>query len=427
MKAFVPLKLLLVSSMAATAIASFQTDREGSDNKIATTNTNAEEARWLVNAGNWGVLSYTESKEHHQPNDGKHANLRSAAVSFADSNGNIFFYLMGKQSSSAVTLTLSEASLEPTSNFEAAACGEDGTTDPEDPRCAKLSIQGSLSPCKDKLSCQIGKKALFDRHPEMKNWPDDHDFTVHELDIHDVWMISNYGGGGIIPTNDYQAASPKHHPKSYTITLKDFGKRVALDKDQVPDWDKKVERSRWIVANSLWTTVSTISVRLQGSAWGNIRSVVDGSSYNQSTGKPVFYLPTPDPTAIDISKNPTISLTFSEAALAERLDKKGQVCGGLDANNPLCAQVMIVGKAVLMNDKASLEKAQAAFGTRHPLAPWLAKGGAHTGGAYYTIQPEYITILDYYGGATEVPVKDYLEWKVPNKTQHKQHLRGAVE
>jgi hypothetical protein len=147
----------------------------------------------------------------------------------------------------------------------------------------------------------------------------------------------------------------------------------------------------------------------------------------------MFYLPTPDPTAIDVSKNPTISLTFSEAALAERLDSKGQVCEGLDANNPLCAQVTMVGKAVRIeeNDKASLKKAEAAFGTRHPLAPWLAQGGSHTGGAYYTIQPEYITILDYYGGATEVSVKDYLEWKVPNKTPTQaqaqtQRLRGAA-
>lgn len=427
MKAFLPLQLISVASMAATASAAFPTDREESNLKYAAANSNAEEARWLVNSGNWGVLSYTESKENQQSSDGKLASLRSDAISFADANGSIFFYLMGKQSSSAVTLTLSEASLEPTSNFEAAACGEDGTTDPEDPRCAKLSIQGSLSPCKDKLTCQIGMKALFDRHPEMKSWPEDHDFTVHELDVHDVWMISNYGGGGVIPVDDYKAASPKHHPKFFTMTTKDFGKRVALVKDEVPDWDKKVERARWIVAKSLWITVSTISVRLQGSAWGNIRSVVDGSSYKESTGKPVFYLPTPDPTAIDVSKNPTISLTFAEAALADRLDEKGRVCGGLDPSNPLCAQVMIVGKAVAVNNKASLEKAEAAFGKRHPLAPWLAKGGSHTGGAYYTIEPEYISILDYYGGATEISVKDYLAWKVPSKSQHERYLRGAMD
>ena len=284
MKAFVvPLKLLMVVSMAATAIAtdnaSFQTDREreGSDNdtKIATstthknknTNDNAEEARWLVNTGKWGVLSYTESKENDNDNDNElernrdNHNLRSAVISFADANnGSIFFYLMGKQSSSAITLTMSEASLEPTSNFEGAACGKDGTKDPEDPRCAKLSIQGSMAPCKDELTCQIGKKALFDRHPEMKHWPTDHDFTVHELDIKDVWMIANYGGGGTIPTNDYQAASPKHHPNKFygtRNTIQDtIGKRkvaVAVPYE-VPDWDKKVERSRWIVANSLWTT-----------------------------------------------------------------------------------------------------------------------------------------------------------------------------
>ena len=294
MKAFFSFLFLLLASIAANAVASFQTeaeaDREGSDAKIAKiaaananantnagTNANAEEARWLVKSGSWGVLSYTEMKEHQgsnfkesnfnllDSNDEKVSNLRSAAVSFADANGNIFFYLMGKQSSKALTLTLSEASLEPTSNFKGAACGEKGTTDPEDPRCAKLSIQGSLSPCQDKLTCQIGKKALFDRHPEMKNWPEDHHFTVHELDIHDVWMISNYGGGGTIPVTDYHAASPKHHPNLYSLPIEDvksFGtmSTVVNDKipnkfpDKVPDWDKKVERARWIVAKSLWTT-----------------------------------------------------------------------------------------------------------------------------------------------------------------------------
>lgn len=159
--------------------------------------------------------------------------------------------------------------------------------------------------------------------------------------------------------------------------------------------------------------VSTISVRLEGSAWGNIRSIVDGKVYEESTGLPVFYLPTPDPTSIDIGKDSTISLSFSEAAIAERLDATtGKTCGGLDTEDPLCARVMISGKAIKADD-SRIKIAEEAFKKCHTLAPWLAEGGSHTGGAYYTIEPEYITILDYYGGSTEISVKDYLEWKVP--------------
>jgi len=45
---------------------------------------------------------------------------------------------------------------------------------------------------------------------------------------------------------------------------------------------------------------------------------------------------------------------------------------------------------------------------RHPLAPWLATGGAHTGGAYYTIDVDSLFIIDYYGGQSPLSLKDYL-------------------
>ena len=80
--------------------------------------------------------------------------------------------------------------------------------------------------------------------------------------------------------------------------------------------------------------VSTTSVRLNGAAWGNIRSIVDGelsTTLEDSTGTPVFYLPTPDPTNVDVLHDATIALSFSEASLTERLDPEThtKVCNGL--------------------------------------------------------------------------------------------------
>mmetsp|Transcript_19336 Transcript_19336/g.29451 ORF Transcript_19336/g.29451 Transcript_19336/m.29451 type:complete len:228 (+) Transcript_19336:729-1412(+) len=166
-------------------------------------------------------------------------------------------------------------------------------------------------------------------------------------------------------------------------------------------------------AFSIFNIVSTISVRLGGSSWGNIRSTVDGVSLQSSTGKPIFYLPLPDPTNIDVLQNQNISLQFSEASLAERLDDKGNSCGGMDAMDPLCARVMISGIAKKVTCPEHLKLGQKAFKERHPLAPWLWKGGAHTGGDYYTIEPQKIMLLDYYGGPTLVDVQKYLDWKVP--------------
>ena len=174
-----------------------------------------------------------------------------------------------------------------------------------------------------------------------------------------------------------------------------------------------VARARWIVTHSLWTTISTWSVRLDGKPWGNIRSIVDGATVSNGTGLPYFYLPKPDPTAADVGSNPSIVLSFSEAALAECRNKQGAPCGGKDAMDPTCAQLHLKGTAHPLSDAKDIHRAQIEFGARHPLAPWLAKGGAHTGGTYYTIDLESIVFLDNYGGAVSLSVNDYLSYIPP--------------
>jgi len=134
---------------------------------------------------------------------------------------------------------------------------------------------------------------------------------------------------------------------------------------------------------------------------------VDGSTLHSSTGLPVFYLPTPDPTNVDVQANPEVVLTFTEASVAD-LVRNNQTCKGIDTGNPTCAQVMLYGKAVSVKDA---HDAMTAFGLRHPLASWLSEGGAHTGGDYYTMELTKIRILDYYGGYATVDVDEYLSYE----------------
>lgn len=150
----------------------------------------AEEARWLVEATEWGVLSYMSNikEEAEHPT--------STILSHADVDGMIYFYLMKSHDDSSpltskglpipVSYTLSEASLPPFENFALGACGQDGTLDAEDPRCAKLTIQGLLQPCTSAESCKNGEAAMFEKHPDMKSWPEDHHFAVYELLLHDI-------------------------------------------------------------------------------------------------------------------------------------------------------------------------------------------------------------------------------------------------
>eukprot|EP00549_Striatella_unipunctata_P011139 CAMPEP_0118704338 /NCGR_PEP_ID=MMETSP0800-20121206/19175_1 /TAXON_ID=210618 ORGANISM="Striatella unipunctata, Strain CCMP2910" /NCGR_SAMPLE_ID=MMETSP0800 /ASSEMBLY_ACC=CAM_ASM_000638 /LENGTH=421 /DNA_ID=CAMNT_0006606207 /DNA_START=287 /DNA_END=1552 /DNA_ORIENTATION=+ len=337
------------------------------------------------------------------------ASLTAGVVPFAQDSGRLFFYLIGAKSIDGVALTLSEASLNP-NLFSIGACGDEGSEmDAEDPRCAKLTISGDLRPCAAD-SCSVGEAALFKTHPAMKDWPASHHFTVHELSVKNIWMIANYGGGVVLTPVEYFDATPASFHLEEELKLAEPHDAQIHDvriTEEIPDWSDKVARSRWVVHNSLWTTVSTISTRLEGTAFGNIRSVTDGVDESDSTGLPIFYLPTPDPTNIDIEKLNEIVLTFSEASVSQRVNNQGQVCDEKDPGDPLCAQVVIQGKAVPLKD---IKRAMSAFKATHPLAPWLAEGGAHTGGQYFTIEISTISILDYYGGPTSVSVDDYLSY-----------------
>ena len=67
--------------------------------------------------------------------------------------------------------------------------------DPEDPRCARATFSGRFVQVSDPVELATAKAFLFDRHPTMATWPDDHDWTVHEIDIAEIWLIDIYGGG----------------------------------------------------------------------------------------------------------------------------------------------------------------------------------------------------------------------------------------
>ena len=265
----------------------------------------------------------------------------------------------------------------------------------------------------DDIAKQFAQDAIFTNHPQMKAWPTDHQFSMLEMEIDDLWMIANFGGGAKLTKEGYFAAEPVHHP------ITSFGARKmeskAMTSNRViarPDFKSSVAHARWIVAQNLWTTISTnASARLgEGRAWGNIRSVADGECLFASAGRPFFYLPAPDPTSLDIKEGNVISLSFSEASLPELVGEDGTICAGNDPEDPRCAKISLHGHAVPLEGN-DIEYAQKSFGATHPNAGWLSSGGAHTGGAYYTIHIHSIEFFENVGGMTTIEVDDYLKWK----------------
>ncbi|ANM61926.1 Pyridoxamine 5'-phosphate oxidase family protein [Arabidopsis thaliana] len=50
---------------------------------------------------------------------------------------------------------------------------------------------------------EVAKKALFTKHPEMMDWPKDHDFRFFKLEIIDIFLINWYGGAKPITVDEY--------------------------------------------------------------------------------------------------------------------------------------------------------------------------------------------------------------------------------
>jgi len=507
--AFVPLLLLLILAISSSTTTTHAASTE-----------NGEEARWLVQASKWATVAWIEGGD-----------LKSLVMSIAESNGRIFLYL-SEDITFKASLTLSEAQVDP-SQFFGAKCGPDGALDPQDPRCAKLTITGVISPIEDDDSKQLALDTLFAAHPQMATWTTyTETFLPCEMKINSengLWMIANFGGGGYMDASAYHDSDPLQHavkgfgggdraleksgacynPGSHECecvaekcgdtlcqatggmwteecsttcecepsasALASVGSNNAdggehrehgggyehgghgehgehggghehgehgghgdhgsgegsggaqevIELPLLPRPDFTVDaagHARWIVAKSLWTTVSTLSSTNEGEPFGNIRSVVDGACFLRSSGLPYFYLPAPDPTAIDIKADERITLSFTEAALAERVGDDGNPCGGKDAEDPTCGKLTLIGHATPIDDDAQVELAKQAFKAQHPRASWLSEGGAHTGGNYYTLDLKEIMFLQNYGGFTNISPKEYLEWnadlsKLPGEVQ----------
>jgi Pyridoxamine 5'-phosphate oxidase len=402
---------------------------------VASPDQDAATARWLLQEALWGTVTTLSNSplepSKEQTNEPK---LSANILPFAADRdtGRLFLYLMDEQHLHAATLTVSQASLN-APLFSAAGCGTDtkSVVDAQDPRCAKLSVSGSVHPCSARDSvpadCEaVGREALYRAHPSMQDWPDDHNFIVHELVPTDdgFWMLANFGGGGTIPRELYHGVkdgeiSP-HHIQGGTSAYLPPPKGDGSPPD-MPHWIHRAARARWLVHHGLWTTVSTYhhSSKEQDNqaiiTFGNIRSVTDGGiKPSASTGLPVFCVPDVDPTAVDLMEHDMeMALTFTEAALAERVTAASpglwSTCAGQEAGMPTCAQVTLYGKAkVLSKDSSDYEKALAQFEESHPLAPWLAEGGSHMGGHYYTIEPTRVALLDFFGGVVDIPIEEYL-------------------
>ncbi|KAG4932242.1 hypothetical protein AAZX31_17G042500 [Glycine max] len=76
------------------------------------------------------------------------------------------------------------------------------------PTCSKISLTAKLKLVDEKSKeAKIARNALFSKHPEMKDWPEDHHFQVFKLEIENIFLINWFGGPKPLTVEQYL------HPK----------------------------------------------------------------------------------------------------------------------------------------------------------------------------------------------------------------------
>merc|ERR1739844_594046 len=156
----------------------------------------------------------------------------------------------------------------------------------------------------------------------------------------------------------------------------------------MPPVEEPAKLARWIIHNSYWASMGTISARepMAGYPFTNPWDISDGTSSEVSTGIPYMY--------------------FTDMELSVTLDQ-GDYCReqGLDAQDPPCGRVILTGTSVFL-EKGSVEYefAKESMFFKHPgMAYWPEDHGFY----FAKLNVEHVILLAGFGGVVPVPVEDY--------------------
>jgi len=167
-----------------------------------------------------------------------------------------------------------------------------------------------------------------------------------------------------------------------------------------PPHDQVARMARYILHQSDWTSMATLSSRANFSGYptANVFSVSDGPT-NNSSGTPYFYLSAWELSVHDLAKNNRASITMSLA--------QGQYCkvNAIDPEDPTCAHVIFTGRIIFLKDgQQEADFARKALFTRHPAMEGWPKGHEWS---FAKLEIEDIMLLDYYGGVKHLNIEEY--------------------
>lgn len=164
----------------------------------------AKTARYITHYSDWGHLATISTQEKIKGLP--FGNIFSVSDGPMDnSTGVPFFYVTPMDNTVSDLRNLPFASLT-FSEAEGDFCRE-MVYDPEDPRCARLTLTGKMVAVETE-ELDFAREAMFSRHPVMKKWPVGHKWFFMKLVIEQVWLQDWLGGVSVIALDEYFKASP---------------------------------------------------------------------------------------------------------------------------------------------------------------------------------------------------------------------------
>lgn len=206
-------------------------------------------------------------------------------------------------------------------------------------------------------------------------------------------VLGDQGPGEPLKSGDEAVAPLPPHVFSYRV-----GDAKEPGDAGPPPHEETARTARFIAHYSDWGHLSTISTqdKIKGFPFGNVFSVSDGPLDN-STGVIYFYVTAMDNSVADLKRNPSASLTFSEA--------EGEYCRQMiyDPEDPRCARLTLTGKMVDVGPEEQQFAKEAMF-SRHPL---MGKWPVGHNWFFMKLELVQIWLQNWFGGVSRIPVEDY--------------------
>ncbi|XP_061735288.1 protein CREG2 [Nerophis ophidion] len=164
----------------------------------------ARTARYIAHSSDWGYLATisTQDKIKGVP----FGNIFSISDGPVDNSTGVIYFYVTPMDNTVEDLKVNPFASITFSEAEGDFCRQ-MVYDPEDPRCARLTLTGKMAAVPPE-ELNFAKAAVFSRHPVMAKWPKGHNWFFMKLELIQVWLQDWTGGTVLVPLEEYFKALP---------------------------------------------------------------------------------------------------------------------------------------------------------------------------------------------------------------------------